>query len=396
MFIRIRKEGWGYVLFDRDSRSHHFVKTDLCLESIGRDQLITFLADYFPLEKTSLEYEFIIPKSLDLSLSAPIGMYLEVSAKCNLSCSHCYKPLDIPQPLLTLDQFKNVIDELHAMGVFEIRICGNEPTSSPYLLEISEYIKSKQMYLGINTNAYFDDNMGSKLIELAPNLFAISVDGNSKTHDSIRGVGSYDRAVSFLSKISEYPIKRRINTLISKVTISAMEDVVSLANHHGAEVSFLPLRAIGKGTQFKKENAIDSQDMLFVVKEVMRLREKYPNITLLTYFDILSEKATYHHSMSFNAPCPANKNGFIAYSGDYFPCDFLRYLGKDYFCGNVLTAGFEELWRNSLALHKFQSLKHEKCLKCRFYMTHCYGGCISGSLSSTGSPDDKLCFVDLL
>jgi radical SAM protein with 4Fe4S-binding SPASM domain len=61
-----------------------------------------------------------------------------------------------------------------------------------------------------------------------------------------------------------------------------------------------------------------------------------------------------------------------------------------------LEKGFSELWRNSSVLHRFQNLKHGKCLKCNFYLTHCYGGCISGSLSSTGSPDDELCFVDLI
>lgn len=396
MFIRIRKENWGYVLFDRDSRNHHFVKTNLNLESLKKSQLVDFLSSYFPHKGFELKHEFICPKNLDLPLSAPIGMYLEISAKCNLNCNHCYKSLTAPQTLLTVDQFRNVIDELYTMGVFEIRICGNEPTSSLHLFEISEYIKSKQMYLGINTNAFFGKSLRERLISLSPNLFAISIDGNRKTHDLIRGTGSYDHAVSFLSKISSFPIKRRLNALISKITIGAMENVVSLANRYEAEVSFLPLRVIGKGTQFKEENAITSQDMLFAVHEVMRLRSKYPNVTLLTYFDILSEKATYHHSMSFNVPCPASKNGFIAYSGDYFPCDFLRYLGRDYFCGNVLEKGFSELWRNSLVLHRFQNLKHEKCLKCRFYMTHCYGGCISGSLSSTGSPDDNLCFADML
>jgi radical SAM protein with 4Fe4S-binding SPASM domain len=359
-------------------------------------QLINFLSGYFPFKNLNLRYEFMYPKDLGLPLSAPIGMYMEVSKKCNLACSHCYKPLANPQTPLTLNQLRSVIDDLHTMGVFEIRICGNEPTSSPHLFEISEYIKSKQMYLGINTNAFFSKAFGEKLISLAPNLFAISIDGNEKTHGLIRGEGSYDRAVSFLTRISNCPIKRRVNSLISKVTIRAMEDVVSLANRFEAEVSFLPLRVIGKSTEFKKENAIDSHDMFFVVREVMRLRNKYPDVTVLTYFDILSGKATYHHSMPFNAPCPARKNGFITYNGDHFPCDFLRYLDKDYFCGNVLEQSFPELWRNSSVLHKFQNLKHGKCLKCRFYMTHCYGGCISGSLSSTGSSDDGLCFADLL
>jgi hypothetical protein len=28
-------------------------------------------------------------------------------------------------------------------------------------------------------------------------------------------------------------------------------------------------------------------------------------------------------------------------------------------------------------------------------MKSCYGGCVSGSIASTGNPDDGLCFVDV-
>lgn len=396
MFIKIRKERWGYILFDRHSRVHHFVETDERLELMSKDCLLKFLSNYFQFVSSDVTWQFIFPTNSELLLSAPIGMYMEVSSECNMNCSHCYKPWSTPQSLLLTHQFKRLIDELWEKGVFEIRICGNEPTTSPFLFNIAEHIKNKEIYLGINTNAYFDEVIQEHLINLKPDLLAISIDGNQNTHDKIRKIGSYDRAVSFLARLSKYSIKKRINTLISKVTIGAMENVVWLGDLYNAEVSFLPLRTIGKSTTFKEENAIDSREMLFVVREVMRLREKYPDVTLLTYFDILGEKATYHHSMSFNHPCPASKNGFIASNGDYFPCDFLRYLGDAYFCGNVTENGFYELWNKSTVLHRFQNLKHSKCQKCRFFMTHCYGGCISGSLSSSGGPDDELCFIDLL
>ncbi len=132
------------------------------------------------------------------------------------------------------------------------------------------------------------------------------------------------------------------------------------------------------------------------VEEIMRQRKRFPSLTFLTYFDVLGKTATYHHPIDrFNNPCPARKNGFITYSGDFFPCDFLRYAGQRYFCGNVLDKGFHNLWINSKNFEMFRNTKHAKCKRCKFYMKKCYGGCISGSLVSTGSPDDILCFVDI-
>lgn len=131
------------------------------------------------------------------------------------------------------------------------------------------------------------------------------------------------------------------------------------------------------------------------VEEIMRLSAVYSHLVLLTYFDVLGEKATYHHSMDCNKPCPARKNGFIAYNGDFYPCDFLRYLGKVYHCGNVTNGGFWPIWTSSPELMRFRNLKHDKCNRCDHYMTNCYGGCISGSIATSGCPDDELCFIDV-
>lgn len=396
MLIKIRKESFGYVLFNRHNREHHFVETDEKLEQLSKDALIAYLGRYFQNTPVDLCWEFINPKGVGLSLSAPIGMYLEISSHCNLRCNHCYKPQLNLKPTLSLSQFLHVIDELHGAGVFEIRISGNEPTASPYLFDIAEHVKKNEMYLGINTNAFFGKEIQEQLVDLQPDLVAISIDGNQVTHDSIRQEGSYDRAISLLARLSNEPIKKRINTVISKVTAGAMENIAILAERFRAEVSFLPFRPVGKNRNFSNENAINCQDMLHIVQEVMHLRRKYPDVVLLTYFDILGKKALYHHTMPFNSPCPARKNGFISYSGDFFPCDFLRYLGKTYFCGNVVRDGFWKLWSESSVLHNFQNIEHGKCRRCRFYMTHCNGGCISGSLASSNDPDDELCFVDIL
>ncbi len=130
------------------------------------------------------------------------------------------------------------------------------------------------------------------------------------------------------------------------------------------------------------------------VLEIMCQRKRFPDITLLTYFDVLDEKCTYHHPIDkFNNPCPARKNGFITYGGDFFPCDFLRYSCERFFCGNILDTSFATIWNKSQNLKKFQSLKHIKCQKCKFYMKSCYGGCISGTIASSNDVDDALCFA---
>lgn len=296
---------------------------------------------------------------------------------------------------MEIDAWKRLIKELHDIGTFEIRLCGNEPTASPYFRAICESISDHDMFLGINTNGVFSQTIRNELISQHPNFIAVSVDGDEVSHDAIRGMGTYRKAVDLLVCLKKTSIHRRINSVVTTQTINAIEHTVQLADMYETDVSFLPMRPIGRHAEFYTANAINKEQMQRTVEEIMRLRQRYPHLLLLTYFDVLGERATYHHSMEFNMPCPARKNGFVAYNGDFYPCDFLRYLGKVYHCGNVADSGFWSIWTSSPTLKRFQNLRHDKCYRCEHYLTKCYGGCISGSIASTGCPDDQLCFVDL-
>lgn len=164
-----------------------------------------------------------------------------------------------------------------------------------------------------------------------------------------------------------------------------------IANRKGVSGMIIKIRK-------EKWGYINSKQMRKAVEEIMRAREVFPDILLYTYFDVLGEgEPQYHHPIDkFNMPCPARKNGFITYSGDFFPCDFLRWAGEKFFCGNIFKGGdFKKLWKDSSTLQYFQNLKHEKCYRCGYYMKKCYGGCVCNAIASGGSSDDILCFIDV-
>lgn len=219
---------------------------------------------------------------------------------------------------------------------------------------------------------------------------------NHKTHDVIRRPGSWDRAIYLLRKLTEAKLPHRINTLVAKSTIPHIGFIAELATAMDCGVSYLPFRTIGRQTSLKENEALDSAKMYEAVQEITRLRSKFPRTRLLTYFDILGEKADYHHSLDCNIPCPARKNGFVAFDGSYYPCDFLRYLGARWHIGNVATESFWTLWTSAPVVHEFRQLEHSKCKECKYYLKQCYGGCTSGSIATTGQPGDELCFKHLL
>lgn len=396
MLIRIRKESFGYIAFETKTRNHHFIYTNEQLEKMTKKDLYNFLANYY--KNNDYKYEFIIPSEHSSRLSAPLAMYLEITDNCNMNCKHCYKPFEPKKTSLDKNEKIALLKQLRDMGIFEIRLCGNEPTASNDFLEICEYIKKLNFHLSLNTNGYLSEKLQEKIIILEPDSIVISIEGDEYVHDKIRIKGSYERAVSFLNKLKETKIYRRINTMLSKQTIDSIEHIIKLAEYTGCGISFIPLRTMGKETNFKDFCALDRELMLLAVKQITKIGTKYPSVEIETFFDILEKNFIAHHPMDFNTPCPAGKNAFISYNGDVFPCDWIRYTGNRFLCGNVRSDNIFNIYHHSDVLKQFQAIKRIKCTNCKFYLKRCYGGCFCSYNKSLDNKtyEDELCFNDLL
>lgn len=60
-------------------------------------------------------------------LSAPTSVFLELVNKCNLNCRHCFNGGIRDGKLLTIETWKQIIDQLVDMKVFFVKITGGEP-----------------------------------------------------------------------------------------------------------------------------------------------------------------------------------------------------------------------------------------------------------------------------
>ena len=123
-----------------------------------------------------------------------------ISEACNLKCKHCYqkdhKPvqLEYEQLINILDQYKELLSELKMPG--HINLTGGEPLVSPFLYPLLERFKSdKELYsFSLLTNGILiDPTVAHKLAQYRPAYIQVSLDGDRKTNDDIRGKGTYDQ-----------------------------------------------------------------------------------------------------------------------------------------------------------------------------------------------------------
>lgn len=396
MSIKIRPESFGLIAFDTTNRKHVFIKTESSVTNYDIDKIRSLVAQKFNYQIKNDHFQMVGGRQAE-GLSAPLCLYLEITERCNLSCAHCYKPAELPHDAMAISNFYELLEECRDMGVFEVRLCGNEPAVSPFFEDVCRKIRSLDLYLSINTSGNLDSQLRSKIIDSKPNHVVVSLDGIRETHDAVRTLGAYDKAVNLLQLLKESNIPRRINSVISICTIDHIDKVVSVAKEVNSGISFIPLRTMGRATSFKKSSALTKKSMYEAVRRITQLKQDVPDVPVETFFDILGNGFLAHHTMDFNIPCPAGKNGFVAVDGMFYPCDWIRHLGKTYQCGDVRDNGLCYIWNNSKSLKNFRSIERKTCQKCKHYLNRCYGGCWCSYKNSMqcGDYEDKLCFQSI-
>lgn len=112
-----------------------------------------------------------------------------VTYKCNLKCSYCKlcnAEIDYQKSLSTIKNMKESW----------VYITGGEPLLLDNIFEICKEIKSYGKKVGITTNGTTDKIDIIKYV----NRLGVSIDGNQAYHEKYRGIGTYNKAVSFLKE----------------------------------------------------------------------------------------------------------------------------------------------------------------------------------------------------
>lgn len=172
---------------------------------------------------------------------------MDISNKCNLRCRMCYFSFDRyskVEPIYLLPgQFEKMARALFSNAVALTLSCGNEPLTSPYLVDILKIAaKYRIPHIDFATNGMLlNEKNIEAIIENGVTEISLSVDAARKeTYEYIRRGASFDRLI----KNIQYLVKRkealksrtprlRFNITLMKTNITELEDLVGLAHKLG-------------------------------------------------------------------------------------------------------------------------------------------------------------------
>lgn len=250
--INIREEVFGGTLCDVKTGKRVYI-TKKELRRIINKKIFPKDLDYYNkkdlnIKLTPLKYK------INNHFSFFDIVYIELTRGCNLRCIHCLNNSGtIKDNELTKDEWISIINKFSNLGVQEIRFTGGEPLLFNGIYELIKYATKNGICTSLGTNGtLITKQIAKKLSESGLKKAIISIDGNRKIHDSIRGKGNYKKSMKGLKYLKKNNIDVRINSVIMK---SNMDDIINFSKKiHKKKITLFIRRFIESGRGKNLEN----------------------------------------------------------------------------------------------------------------------------------------------
>lgn len=146
----------------------------------------------------------LLSRRLNRSLAPPDRVSLNVTLRCNLTCSMCTTCYDSPE--LSLSEIKGIIDQTADWGVEVFNPLGGEPFMRSDIETILSYAVQRGFYVTVTTNGTLITEKRARAIAAIPPdrlHFNISLDGDEQANDEIRSTGMWQRAIQGYRRIRD-------------------------------------------------------------------------------------------------------------------------------------------------------------------------------------------------
>lgn len=327
-----------------------------------------------------------------------------ITNRCNKRCNHCYQndysceEFTIEELLKIGEQYKELLHEYNKVkGINEkghINITGGEPFIRKDIFQLLDFflINRDLFTFGILTNgSYLTEEVVFKLKKYNPRIIQVSLDGEKKVHDLIRGNGSYNEAISAIKLLSKYKIRAIVSFTASNKNYASFKKVVRASRRAGAyKVWSDRMVPMGKGLNGDSGTLTKEE----VVKYVNILsKEKNSFINRHSKTIVSTERSLQFLSGGDTAYTCNAGNGLIVVleNGDVLPCRRLPIVA-----GNLKGRSMKEIYFNSSIMKDLREDKDRAngCGKCKLYSL-CKGGakCISFGVYGDYKQGDYGCIL---
>lgn len=170
----------------------------------------------------------------------PLDFYLEITARCNNDCRHCYinlpaDDLNAKQDELSLDEICDIADQAIELGSLWCLITGGEPLLRKDFSEIYLALKKKGLMVSLFTNACLITKDHIALLQkYPPQYIEVSVYGVTKdTYERVtRRPGSYKAFRKGLDLLLNSGLNVKLKAMALRSNIHELPEIASFCRDH--------------------------------------------------------------------------------------------------------------------------------------------------------------------
>ena len=285
---------------------------------------------------------------------------------CNANCLFCeqrkehYKRFQSGSNL-TLDKWREIIDEAVDLGAKYVNISGGEPTLCRYLLELIDYCKDKGVEAHLKTNGYIiDRKFADKLAATGLDSCTVSLYSHDAClHDQLRGLkGSHAAAVKAIEYLVDSGISTHIQTILTSDLISNFDKYLEWVSKLKINTLFLSYLEGGRDIKRPTEGEIldfiknvkprSKKLLLKLLDDKAILKEDLKEIDNLFNFENISYKeiAAGIYNPSGLKGCGRNYSmAMVLANGEVHPCNAVEYFHEPV-VGNLMEESLTESWQS--------------------------------------------------
>lgn len=304
-----------------------------------------------------------------------------ITNRCNLRCRMCDIPYGVIEELTT-GQWKSVIKDASRLGAQTVVFSGGEPLLREDIFELISFTKENNLNACVTSNGHLiNEQVARNLSASGVNVVNISIEGTKETHDYLRGLGSFDKAVTALANLRKYKIESTVASTVSRHNYKDLLYVLEVAKNSGATtVRLQPFNIIFlKDHKRKSEFLIDKRDIRAIediIKRFVGISKEYkistnPISYLFKIPAYLTGKEFFTHNCgALWYSCPINPNGNV------FPCWIEGANNK--LIGNVKEESLYALWLSEKRIKMVNCIISNGCNGC---LMSCYDEAFDRGLS---------------
>ncbi len=284
-------------------------------------------------------------------------------------------------------------------------ISGGDPLLHPGVFSIIKEIGRCQYAMEMLGNAdRLTNNIAAKLSDFGVKRFQISLDGTEKTHDKIRGAGSFKTSIKGIHTLLYAGIKTAVMSSVFKDNINDLCDLIKIAAKEGVD-SFAFSRVASFGNARELNSLISPREYRDLLEMVYELQSSLAKNGCKTCFPrkdhlwtlFLHEKGEYkiypHYKKGRTVDgCHMGQSFMVLLSdGTVMACRrFYSPIGK------FPEQNLADIFLKSKECAKYRSIKRlEKCSGCEL-LYYCRGcPAVADGLHNNWQKADPQCWKDV-